>query len=53
MVVKVVDASALGAVVFQEAEAEEAWSLFGGDEVYAPTLLLFEMANIARTKILR
>lgn len=50
---KVADASVIAAFVFREPEREEAWSLIGGADIYAPTLLAYELASIARTKIVR
>jgi predicted nucleic acid-binding protein len=49
---KVVDASVLGAVVFQEPRLAEAVALLQGAELYAPTLLAYELASIARKKAL-
>ena len=48
---KVADASLLGAVVFGEPRAEEAASLIGEADLYEPTLLAYELASIARKKI--
>jgi predicted nucleic acid-binding protein len=53
MSAKVVDASVLGALLFGEPRAEEAFHLLQGVELYAPTLLFYELASIARKKILR
>jgi predicted nucleic acid-binding protein len=49
----VVDASALAAVIFGEPRSEEALSLMAGADLYAPPLLLYELANTAVKKILR
>ena len=49
---KVVDASVLGAVAFQEPRFAEAVALLQGAELYAPTLLAYELASIARKKAL-
>ncbi len=49
---KVVDASVLGAVVFQEPRLATAVALLQGAELYAPTLLAYELASIARKKAL-
>ena len=49
---KVVDASVLGAVAFQEPRFAEAVALLQGAELYAPTLLAYELASIARKKVL-
>ncbi|MFQ6117123.1 MAG: type II toxin-antitoxin system VapC family toxin [Candidatus Bipolaricaulia bacterium] len=53
MPTKVVDASVLGALLFGEPRAQEAFSLLQGAELYAPTLLDYELASIARKKVLR
>jgi predicted nucleic acid-binding protein len=47
----VVDASVLGALLFGEPRAEEAWALLQDAELYAPTLLDYEMTSIARKKV--
>ncbi len=52
MPAKVVDASVLGAVAFQEPRFAEAVALLQGMELYAPTLLAYELASIARKKAL-
>jgi len=44
----VVDASVLAAVAFAEASAEEWRPKLEGAEIYAPSLLRYEMANVAR-----
>lgn len=49
----VVDASALGALVFGEPEAEEMAQALTGAALAAPVLLWFEMAAIAAKKIRR
>jgi predicted nucleic acid-binding protein len=51
MNVRVVDASALGAVVFGEPQAEEIANLFSGALLIGPTLLPFELASICMKKI--
>jgi predicted nucleic acid-binding protein len=51
MAVRVVDASALGAVVFGEPQAEEIAGLLKGALLIGPTLLPFEMASICLKKI--
>ena len=48
----VVDASALGAVIFDEAEAEPILAS-ADDELIAPTLLRYELASICTTKLIR
>ena len=52
MAASVVDASVLGAFLFQEPRAEEAAALLEGSELFAPALLHYELANIARKKIM-
>jgi hypothetical protein len=47
MPVRVVDASALGTVVFGEPQAEEIAGLLKGALLFGPTLLPFEMASIS------
>ncbi len=46
----VVDASVVAALVFSEPRADEASLLLAGGELYAPTLLGYEMANVALQK---
>jgi predicted nucleic acid-binding protein len=46
----VVDASALGAVMFEEPSGAQVWPRLQGATVCAPTILKFELANIAVTK---
>ncbi len=53
MVVKVVDASAIAALLFGEAEAEMIFSLIHDHELVSPTLLSFELSNVCVTKIRR
>ena len=50
MDVKVVDASALAAIIFREGKAAVAVQLIGDAAMIAPGLLLYEMTNIAVTK---
>ncbi len=52
-VVKVVDASALAALVYAEAEEVEIARRLLGMRLVAPLLLEFEMANVCVTKIRR
>jgi predicted nucleic acid-binding protein len=52
-VAKVVDASALAALVFGEAEAEEVVARLSGARLFAPVLLHFEIANTCLKKIRR
>ena len=49
----VVDASAMAAVVFQEPAFEDVVRELEGATVYAPTLLKFELANVAVIKARR
>jgi len=53
MSVRVVDASALGALAFGEPEAERVVRMLGHESMTAPALLWFEMASICRKKIRR
>ena len=46
----VVDASALGAILFEEPSGAQVWPRLQGVTVCAPTLLKFELASIAVTK---
>ena len=48
----VVDASALGAVLFDEPEAEPVLAT-AGDALIAPSLLVHELASICTTKLVR
>lgn len=47
---EVIDASLLGAIVFGEPRAKEAIPLIRGEELYAPSLLGYELASVARKK---
>lgn len=51
MRVRVVDASALGALVFGEPKAEEVATALGGGPMVAPPLLWFEATSICLKKI--
>jgi len=53
MPVKVVDASALAAVLFAEPEADAIAGRLHGSELAAPTLLPFEIASVCLKKIRR
>jgi len=53
MAVRVVDASALGAVLFGEPAAEAVASQLSQASLVAPALLPFELANIAVKKLRR
>lgn len=51
MPVRVVDASALGALLFGEPEAESVANRLAGATLVAPLLLPFELASVALKKI--
>ena len=53
MAVKVVDASALGALLFGEPTAESIAEQLTGARLLAPTLLGFQLANVCAIKIRR
>lgn len=50
MPAKVVDASVLAAWCFREPRAQDALELIRGSDLYAPSLLAYELASIARRK---
>lgn len=50
---KVIDASALGAIIFLEPEQEEVARRLEGARLLAPTLLWFEIVNVCASKIRR
>jgi predicted nucleic acid-binding protein len=50
MPAKVIDASVVGAMAFQETRHAEAAALIQGSELYAPTLLPYELCNTACKK---
>jgi predicted nucleic acid-binding protein len=50
---RVVDASVIGAIVFNEPAAGDALALVSGQRLFAPTLLFYELTSIARTKAVR
>ncbi len=50
MPAKVVDASVLAAWCFREPRAQEALELMRGSDLYAPSLLAYELASIAKRK---
>jgi len=50
MNVKVIDSSLLAAIVFGEPELSEAEALLGDAQLVAPSLLRYELANIAWKK---
>lgn len=51
MAVKVVDASALGALIFAEPEAEDMEKELSGARLIAPSLIHYELASICLKKI--
>ena len=53
MPTRVVDASVLAAASFREPRQREAERLIAGVDLFAPTLLKYEMANIACNRIAR
>jgi predicted nucleic acid-binding protein len=53
MPVRVVDASVVAAIVFGEPEAGRAAALAGDDELVAPSLLRYEITNVAWKKTRR
>ena len=53
MPVKVADTSVIAAIAFKESRAHEARALLGSSVIVAPTLLGYELANVARTKSLK
>ncbi len=52
MPARVVDASDVAAIAFAEPRAEEALALLGTDDLYAPSLLAYELTTVARKKSL-
>lgn len=50
---KVIDASALAAVLFDEPEGERISTLIGGEAMIAPSLLPFEITNVCLNKLRR
>lgn len=52
MPAEVLDASALGALIFVEAGADSVAAVTAGADLLAPPLLLFEVASICRKKCL-
>ena len=52
MPAKVVDASVLAAVAFQEPRFAEAVALLEGADLHAPTLLAYELTSVAQKKAL-
>ncbi len=53
MPAKVVDASALAAILFEEPDGDVVEAALEGGELMAPALLGFEIANVCTTKIWR
>jgi predicted nucleic acid-binding protein len=51
MAAKVVDASAVCAVLFGETESSDLSARLSEDTVYAPALMVFEVANVCVTKM--
>jgi predicted nucleic acid-binding protein len=51
MAIKVVDASALAALIFHEDDADAIDRQLAGAVLVAPALLRFEMTNVCRTKL--
>jgi predicted nucleic acid-binding protein len=47
---RVVDCSVIVAMLFDEADADEATQALAGHALHAPTLLPYEFANVARSK---
>jgi len=47
----VIDASAYAAVIFGEPEGNAIWPRLSGASLFAPTLLAFELASVAKKKI--
>ncbi|MCH8090085.1 MAG: hypothetical protein IH955_08760 [Chloroflexi bacterium] len=50
MPAKVVDASVIAAIVFEEPRAGEAELLLKETDLFAPTLLAYELTNVALKK---
>jgi predicted nucleic acid-binding protein len=50
MPAKVVEASVVASIIFEEPRADEADALIRGDDLYAPTILGYELGNVARKK---
>lgn len=53
MPARVVDTSVVAAFVFKEERAREAELLLQAEELYAPPLLAYELANVAYNKVMR
>lgn len=51
--VKVVDASAIAAILFKEPELADVQARLGDGPLYAPSMFVYEVGNICRTKCLR
>ena len=47
---KVADASVMAAIAFGEPRADEAGALLDGSDIFAPTLLAYELTNVAMKK---
>jgi predicted nucleic acid-binding protein len=52
MAARVIDASALAALLFGEPKAQAVARCLEGHRLFAPELLMFELANVCRRKIL-
>ena len=53
MAVKIIDASAVAAIVFAESKGESLTALLQHHALVAPTLLPFELTNVCLLKLLR
>lgn len=53
MAAKVVDASALAAILFVEPDGEEILGAIEDHQLHVPRLVMYEVANVARTKVRR
>lgn len=51
MPVKVIDASAVAAILFNEPDADLVIERIGGDTLIAPALMPFEVASVCRKKL--
>jgi predicted nucleic acid-binding protein len=47
---RVADASVIAAIIFEEPRADEANALASGADLYAPTILAYELGSVARKK---
>lgn len=53
MAVRVIDASVFAAMAFREDREQEARRIIGDSEIFAPTILLYELGNVACVKAKR